>query len=186
VAKDSFRVTEEHLILYTDEISATKKTSRLSEAELSQPCCTAIQVALVDLLHLYNINPDAVVGHSSGEIAAAYACGSITAQEAILIAFYRGQVLTHLDPSQKPGSMTAIGLGLEEVTPYLKPGVIVGCENSPNSTTLTGDKDALEEVMQAIKKANPDTLVRALHVDHAYHSRKAVSFISFHSCANCH
>ena len=156
---------------------APRKTSRLSEAELSQPCCTAVQVALVDLLSLYNIKPDAVVGHSSGEIAAAYACGSITAQEAILVAYYRGQVMLEVDSSQRPGGMAAIGLGSEEVTTYLQPGVTVGCENSPDSTTLTGDKEVLEQVMKAIKEAHPDTLVRALQVDRAYHSRKTRSYV---------
>lgn len=161
-------------MIYIDQILAPRKTSHLYEAELSQTCCTAIQVALVDLFTLYNINPDAVVGHSSGEIAAAYACGSITAQEAILIAYYRGQVMLKVDPSQRQGGMAAIGLGSEEVTPYLQPGVIVGCENSPDSTTLTGDKDVLEQVMKAIKEAHPDTFVRALQVDRAYHSRRTL------------
>lgn len=151
-----------------DIITAPKKTSRLSQAELSQPCCTAIQVALVDILREYNVRPDAVVGHSSGEIGAAYACGSITAEEAILVAFYRGHVM--LQDATILGGMAAIGLGPDQVEPYLQDGVVIGCENSPDSTTLTGDKHVLEKVMQNIKEANPDTLVRALQVDRAYHS----------------
>jgi acyl transferase domain-containing protein len=153
------------------EITSSKKTSRLSEAELSQPCCTAIQVALLDILSVCNIKADGVVGHSSGEIAAAYACGAITSQEAILIAYYRGRVVRGLS-SNMPGGMAAIGLGAQEVERYLQPGVLIGCENSPDSVTLTGDKTALVSVMELIRKENPETLVRALHVDCAYHSRE--------------
>lgn len=47
-------------------------SSRIDQPALSQPVCTALQVALVDLLHHFRMNPSAVVGHSSGEIAAAY------------------------------------------------------------------------------------------------------------------
>lgn len=130
----------------------------------------ALQVALVDLLKTYNIKPEAVAGHSSGEIAAAYACCAITLREAIIIGYYRGKVLLDVDPSI--GSMGAIGLGAEQVLSYLLPGVLVGCENSPNSVTLTGDKPTLEAVMQKIKLENPGVLVRALQVDRAYHSRE--------------
>lgn len=154
----------------------------MSEAELSQPCCTALQVALVELLWEYGIKPEAVVGHSSGEIAAAYASGAITRKEAIIIAYYRGKVLQGIDPSR--GGMAAIGLGADEVQPYLQPGVLVGCENSPSSVTLTGDKQVLDEVIAKIKQDDPAMLARALQVDRAYHSRKIPSstpgFLSHH------
>lgn len=159
------------LTQHADEIRASKKTSRLSEAEFSQPCCTAIQIALVDLLEHYGIHPDAVVGHSSGEIGAAYASHAISAANAIQIAFYRGRVMCSLNPAERPGGMAAVGLGAEEVAPHLRPGVLVGCENSPQSTTLTGDKSPLDETLKDIKNAYPDAFVRALQVDRAYHSR---------------
>lgn len=155
-----------------DQLLASKKASKLSQAEISQPCCTALQVALVDLLARCGVTPAAVVGHSSGEIAAAYACGAITSNEAILIAYYRGKAMLQLDPAKVSGGMAAVGLGADSVTPFLEPGVVVGCENSPNSTTITGDAEVLQRVMKAIKDAHPETLVRALQVDRAYHSRK--------------
>ncbi|OGM50547.1 hypothetical protein ABOM_000924 [Aspergillus bombycis] len=153
-----------------DEIRKPKKICQLSKAEFSQPCCTAIQIALVDLLNHYGVHPDAVVGHSSGEISAAYASHAISAADAIQIAFYRGRVMCSLNPVERPGGMAAVGLGAEEVAPYLRPGVLVGCENSPNSITLTGDKAPLDEALKAIKEANPESFVRALQVDRAYHS----------------
>ena len=154
-----------------DEILKPKSRSRLSEAEFSQPCCTAIQVGLVDLLTKWNVKPAGVVGHSSGEIGAAYASGVVTAEEAILIAYYRGVATVGLGKIHR-GGMAAIGLGREKVTPYLRTGVIIGCENSPSSTTLTGDTDTLEQIMASIQSDQPEVLVRALHVECAYHSRE--------------
>lgn len=112
------------------------------------------------------------MGHSSGEIAAAFASGLITANDAMVIAYYRGQAVSRLDVVSNPGAMAAVGLSPEDTAPYLVPGVVVGCENSPSSTTITGDAVAVESVMEAIKKDNPDALARMLRVDRAYHSRE--------------
>lgn len=157
---------------FTEQLLAPKKTSQVSEAALSQPCCTALQVALAKLLQTYGIRPESVVGHSSGEIAAAYACGSITLREAIIIAYYRGKVLLDIDPTI--GSMAAVGLGKEAAEPYLVPGVRIGCENSPQSVTLTGDAVSVKAVVDRIKLDSPDTFARLLQVDRAYHSRKSL------------
>lgn len=70
--------------------------------------------------------------------------------------------------------MAAIGLGKEDVSPYLASGVRVACENSGSSVTLSGDLEVLEKVMAKIKEAKPDALVRKLQVEMAYHSRKLV------------
>ncbi|KAJ5953151.1 Acyl transferase/acyl hydrolase/lysophospholipase [Penicillium verhagenii] len=150
-----------------EELQKLPDASRLGSAELSQPLCTAIQIALVDTLASLGVQPAAVVGHSSGEIAAAYAAGAITANEAIEVAFQRGQV-TMLQT--KSGAMAAIGLGSEDVQEYLQPGVVVACENSPKSITLSGDYEAVEAVVAKIKEAHPDVLARQLKVDKAYHS----------------
>ncbi|KAI0477937.1 hypothetical protein GGR56DRAFT_432914 [Xylariaceae sp. FL0804] len=157
-----------------EELTRGKKTSRLSQAEFAQPCTTALQIALVDLLRQCDLTPDAVVGHSSGEIAGAYASGVLTAREAILVAYYRGKAMPWvkktLAANGVEGGMAAVGLGSEQVTPFLAKGVVVGCENSPDSTTLTGDKDVLENVLGRVKEAHPDVLARELKVDRAYHS----------------
>ncbi|KAL2878361.1 Mycolipanoate synthase [Colletotrichum sp. CLE4] len=142
-------------------------TSRLGEAELAQPICTAVQIALTRHLARYGITPKAVVGHSSGEIAAAYAAGVLTLKEAVIVAYYRGFVVKKL---KTQGSMAAIGLGREQVTPFLVPKVVIACENSSSSVTLSGDTDALETVCSAIRSARRDALVRMLKVDKAYHS----------------
>jgi acyl transferase domain-containing protein len=143
--------------------------SFLRKAAYAQPLVTAVQIALVNLLRSWGISPAAVVGHSSGEMAAAYAAGAITAEEAIIIAYYRGQV-TRKVTSQ--GGMVAVGLGREEVTPFLTKGAVIACENSDSSVTLSGDEEALNSVCEAIKGDNPDVFVRKLQVEMAYHSRR--------------
>lgn len=137
------------------------------EAEFSQPLCTALQLALVDTLTSIGIQPAAVVGHSSGEIAAAYAARALTAEEAITVAFHRGA--TFKGQIQR-GRMAAVGLGWDEVQKYLVAGVVTACDNSPNSVTLSGDADKLEAVMAVIKQSRPDASVTTLKVENSYHS----------------
>ncbi|KAF4904103.1 Highly reducing polyketide synthase gloL [Colletotrichum viniferum] len=149
---------------------APKEQSRLAEAEFSQPCLVAIQVALVDLLTSWGVTPDAVVGHSSGETAAAYASGAITAEDAIRIAYHRGQITLLIKAAHK-GSMAAVGLGRSQVQKFLRPGVMIGCENSPASVTLSGEADVLEDVMKDIIAEHPGVLARSLHVECGYHSQ---------------
>ncbi|CAK3992631.1 polyketide synthase [Lecanosticta acicola] len=180
VFKDSIKLLDKHLQTTSfrpdwsieEELLHPPQTSRLNTAELSQPLCTAIQVALVDLLATFNIKPAAVVGHSSGELAAAYAAGAITAREAIIAAYHRGAVSKL---QSKAGAMAAIGMGREEIKKYLTvPGVVIACENSPKSVTISGDASAVKEVVANIKKADDDVLARLLKVDKAYHSHHMV------------
>ena len=162
-----------------DVLGNSDDKNLLLQAEFSQPLCTALQIALVDLLATWSITPSAVVGHSSGELAAAYAAGALSAKDAIVAAFYRGQVCK---TAKKTGGMAAVGLGKEDVSPYLASGVRVACENSDSSVTLSGDLDVLEKVMAKIKEARPDVLVRKLQVEMAYHSRKPfLSDVNFDS-----
>ncbi|KAF2676482.1 polyketide synthase [Lentithecium fluviatile CBS 122367] len=152
-----------------DELSKPKLRSQLSKAEFSQPLCTAIQIALVNLFERWGIKPNAVVGHSSGEIAAAYAAGGITMKDAILAAYFRG-----LATKEKlaEGGMAAVGLGSADVRPYLIPGVVVACENSPSSTTVSGDRAALDRFVSNLQRDLPNVFVRHLLVDQAYHSHQ--------------
>jgi acyl transferase domain-containing protein len=141
----------------------------LGKVEFAQPVCTAVQVALVNFLAKCGVKPIAVVGHSSGEIAAAYAAMAITKNEAILCAYYRGLAT---NCQTRKGIMTAVGLGRDAVSPFLVDGAVVACENSDSSVTLSGDEQAVEQTLKAIKSKDLATFARRLHVDMAYHSRK--------------
>ncbi|EZF22032.1 hypothetical protein H112_05022 [Trichophyton rubrum D6] len=150
-----------------EELVKTGDDSRVHEAEFSQPLCTALQIALVNILYGWGIRPSSVVGHSSGEITAAYASGAITSKLAIIIAYYRGKITKELATK---GAMAAVGLGRDQVTPYLEDGVVIACENSPLSVTLSGDAAALKKAVGSIKRDLPDAFCRELRVSVAYHS----------------
>ncbi|KAL2828561.1 hypothetical protein BJY01DRAFT_261540 [Aspergillus pseudoustus] len=153
-----------------DELLRPEVKSQINKAEYAQPLCTALQVALVNLLASVGIAPSAVTGHSSGEIAAAYAAEAITAEEAIVIAYYRGLAVAGA-PRTRSGGMAAVGMGRAEATLYLEDGVVVACDNGPNSVTLSGDSEALETVIQQMKADDKDLFVRLLKTDGmAYHS----------------
>jgi acyl transferase domain-containing protein len=153
-----------------EELLRPEAKSQINKAEFAQPLCTALQVALVNLLSSLKLSPSAVVGHSSGEIAAAYAAGAITAEEAITIAYYRGYSVARASRTRS-GAMAAVGMGRAEATLYLEDGVVVACDNGPNSVTLSGDLDALEGVIEQMKADDGDVFVRLLKTDGmAYHS----------------
>jgi acyl transferase domain-containing protein len=148
------------------------------KAELSQPLCTALQVALFNKYAALGVIPDTVVGHSSGEIAAAYAAGYISMEEAIVAAYYRGFVTKN---ATLKGAMAAVGMGASELDKYMIKGVVLACENSPSSSTISGDREKVLEVVEAIKRDSPETFVRPLKVDMAYHSRELTRSLS-HFC----
>lgn len=165
----------------TNELRKPADESRVNEPQVAQVLSTAIQVGLVDLLRNWGIKPDAVVGHSSGEIAAAYAAGTLKATEAIIIAYYRGKACTKAVNSGASdgaprGGMLAVGLGREAVAPLLAPfegKLVVACVNSPHSVTVSGDCDALEQLQKTMGEegtAKIPIFNRRLKVPLAYHS----------------
>jgi hypothetical protein len=88
---------------------------------------------------------------------------------AIMAAYYRGYVTKK---QSLDGSMAVIGLGTAALAKYLGDGVVVACENSPLSSTISGDRIKVLDAVSKIKEAHPDILARPLKVDMAYHSRK--------------
>ncbi|KAI1181966.1 hypothetical protein F5B17DRAFT_450613 [Nemania serpens] len=149
-----------------EAILEPKTSSAIDQVHLSQPICTAVQVALVKLLREWGVTPQACVGHSSGEIAAAYAAGAITDEQAILAAYFRGVAV---DKLTQRGTMLAVGLGPEEAAPYLEDGIRIACYNSPQSVTLSGDEGAAARVKAKLEADG--VFVRALKTSgRAYHS----------------
>lgn len=158
----------------SDQLLADKSRSKINQASVSQPLCTALQVALVELLRAAGIGFSAVVGHSSGEIGAAYAAGYLSAWDAIRIAYYRGVTAPLAQgPGGQRGMMMAVGMSLEEATAFcqraqFKGRIAVAASNSRSSVTLSGDADAIEEAQILLEERG--TFARPLKVDTAYHS----------------
>ncbi|KAI0896476.1 putative polyketide synthase [Annulohypoxylon nitens] len=156
-----------------DELSRDRSTSLINHSKYGQPASTAIQLALVDLLNSWNIHPAAVIGHSSGEIAAAYSAGAITHDAAIRISYHRSFLAEESrNRASQPGSMMAVGLGQADAEKWVKDlaisGVGVACINSPSSTTVSGDAKAISDLKLALDAEG--VFARQLRVDTAYHS----------------
>ncbi|KAI1473663.1 ketoacyl-synt-domain-containing protein [Daldinia eschscholtzii] len=159
------------------ELLKDEERTLINKPEISQPATTAIQVALVDLLTKYfGVTPNYVCGHSSGEIAAAYALGALSREDAWELSFHRGRcagaLLTSKDHAPLKGSMLAVGLSSSEAQKYVdlvgNDKVVVACVNSPASVTLSGDEDAIQELQKTFQAAG--VFSRLLVVDIAYHS----------------
>ncbi|KAI1286521.1 ketoacyl-synt-domain-containing protein [Xylaria venustula] len=167
-----------------EQLLAPKNVSRISEAALSQPLCTAVQVILVDVLKAAGISFAAVIGHSSGEIGTAYAAGLVTASEAIRIAYFRGLYAklsgnpTRVDSDsaspQSRGAMMAVGASYEEARDFCSREIFtdriiqIAAVNSDSSITLSGDEKAIDEAESLLKAEGK--FARKLKVDTAYHS----------------
>ena len=137
----------------------------LDEVRLAQPVIFMIQCALVELLKTWGVYPDCVVGHSSGEVAAAYASGALSLEEATRLVFHRA---TSQQRTAGSGRMLAIGLdraGVEDLLHSLgicfrfgKDGkcrqgeVEIACENAPANTVICGKQDALRPVMEELDR----------------------------------
>ena len=148
-------------------------TSNINHVTRSQPVCTAVQIALVDLLHKWGVTPKAVVGHSSGEIAAAYASGRLTSTQAIIIAYYRGYVVGKSE-SKIPGAMMAASLSEEQADSEIEQlgltgCILVACVNSNESVTISGDESGIDTLLQILTQRG--TFARKLNTNgRAYHS----------------
>lgn len=159
---------------FAEELAKDASSSRLGEAALSQPLCTAVQIGLVDLLAAAGISFDAVVGHSSGEIAAVYASGIITRTGAMQIAYYRGfHARLARGTAGQRGGMMAAGLSMDRATQFcnrreFSGRLHVAASNAPQSVTLSGDQDAVQEAKQVLEADG--VFARMLKVDTAYHS----------------
>ncbi|RYO98174.1 hypothetical protein DL766_005197 [Monosporascus sp. MC13-8B] len=153
----------------------------IGHPEFSQPLCTALQIALVELLKSLGIEQMAVCGHSSGEIAAAYAVGALSQEAACKVAYYRGQLASRLKATAtSPGAMISVGLSKDGVLDYLArlpppssnivnaDTVRVACINSPWNCTLSGSEDAIETLREQLERDG--IFGQKLNTGVAYHS----------------
>ncbi|KAM4060147.1 acyl transferase domain-containing protein [Hirsutella rhossiliensis] len=129
------------------------EVSRVHSPIRSQPLCTAIQIGLVQVMRSWGVVPSAVVGHSPGEIAAAYAAGLLSLSEAILVAYFRGVSVDHVHGK---GAMMATGMTSEAAIQLIKEmgfaqEVHIACINAPENGTLSGSTTSLDRLCEEIQ-----------------------------------
>jgi amino acid adenylation domain-containing protein/non-ribosomal peptide synthase protein (TIGR01720 family) len=151
-----------------DELAVDEAHSRLAQTEIAQPALFALQVGLAALWRSLGIEPDVVVGHSVGEIAAAHVAGALSLPQAIQLVFHRSRLMQR---ATGQGKMALVELPADEAARLLagyEDRLSIAAQNSPGATVLSGEPAALAEVLAALERRQVH--VRMLPVDYAFHS----------------
>ncbi|MDC0749534.1 type I polyketide synthase [Polyangium mundeleinium] len=157
-----------------EELSAADERSRLGETEIAQPALFALEVALAELLRSWGVIPDAVIGHSVGEIAAAHVAGAIELDEAARLVALRSRAM---QKASGHGRMVWASLPAEEARKALagrEHEVAIAAVNDPGSVVLSGEANALEAVLREIGARG--VVTRPLRVNYAFHSPQMEPF----------
>ncbi|QRO01345.1 amino acid adenylation domain-containing protein [Archangium violaceum] len=139
-----------------DELRAEEGRSRLDEAEIAQPALVALQVGLAALWRSWGIEPEAVVGHSAGEIAAAHVAGALSLSQALHLAWHRGRI-TQRAPAG--GRMALVRLSAADTALALRGyegRLWIAAHNGPTSTVVSGEARAIEELVVGLEQRQID------------------------------
>ncbi|MBI4852597.1 MAG: amino acid adenylation domain-containing protein [Acidobacteria bacterium] len=152
------------------ELMANKEQSRLNETDVVQPVLFAMSVALTAMWQEYGVKPDVVVGHSQGEIAAAYIAGALSLIDAVKIVCRRSRVIKQF---AKQGLMAMVELTLTQVqarinTPDYQGKISIAVSNSASQTVVAGESQAIEKLL--LELAIEQIFCKKIQVDYASHS----------------
>lgn len=157
-----------------DELNTEAERTRMSETHVAQPCLFALQVGLAALWRAWGVEPEAVVGHSVGEVAAAHVAGALSLEDAVRVVFHRSRLMQR---ATGKGRMAAAALSPEEAAHFIAGydgRLSVATHNAPRSCVLSGESAALGEVVQTLRRQGIQ--VQELRVDYAFHSRQMKEF----------
>ncbi|MEZ6151634.1 MAG: SDR family NAD(P)-dependent oxidoreductase [Pirellulaceae bacterium] len=150
------------------ELTRSEATSKMQKTSIAQPSLFAIQIALAAVWESWGVEPAVLVGHSVGEIAAAYLSGALTFEDAACVAFHRGRTM---DLASSQGAMLAAGLSPDDVPRWLsglEADVSVAAINGPSSVTISGAAATIEQLAVRLEQAG--VFCRRLAVEYAFHS----------------
>lgn len=141
-----------------DELRRDETTSRMGETEVAQPANFAVQIALAEQLGHFGIRPDAVIGHSAGEVAAHHLAGLLTFEQAIHVIYHRSRLQQR---TTGQGRMLAVGLDAEALMERVDASALdefgrrisVAAINSPSAVTIAGDGDVLGDIARQLDEA---------------------------------
>ncbi len=152
------------------ELKRSEAQSTVHDPAVTQPAIFAVQIGLAALWRKAGVAPDFIVGHSFGEVAAAYVAGALTLESAAQLIHKRGLIARHVGTN---GGMLAVGLSADQVRDYLDPdGTIdIAAFNGPTMVTLSGDATEVEVLGARLTAERPDVVVRRLAMNIAWHSR---------------
>ena len=159
-----------------DELARPEDCSRINETVVAQPAIFALQVALAERLAAWGIRPEAVVGHSIGEIAAAHVAGALSLPQAVDVVYHRSRLQ---ERARRQGGMAAVGLAAGRVRNYLEKfdgQLEVAAINGPELVSIAGPRALLDQFIAEVGREQADVLCQILRVDYAFHSHQMDAF----------
>jgi len=151
-----------------EELGASASPERLERVDIVQPLLFAMEVALAALWRTWGIEPDGVVGHSMGEIAAAHVAGALSLDDAARLICLRSQALLKVCGQ---GGMAVVELTWEQATAALsgyEERLAIAASNGPRSMVISGESRALEEVLGKLQAEG--VFCRLVKVNYGSHS----------------
>ena len=138
--------------------------AELEQTALTQPALFAVEMALARLWISWGVEPNALIGHSIGEYAAACLAGVLTLAEGTRLVAARGRLMQSLPP----GAMLGVGLAEADLRPLLGPELALAAVNAPAACVVSGPEPAVAELAERLAERGVET--RRLHTSHAFHS----------------
>ncbi len=150
-------------------LGAEQETPAIHDAAVTPAVMFAFQTGLAAVWHSFGVTPDLVIGHSFGEVTAAYLAGSLAPRDVAHLVNHRGLIRGHV---RRTGAMAVLGLSADGVADLLPSdgSIEIGGYNSPTMVTLTGDEAAIDKLIAHLSADDPGLLARKLALDFAYHS----------------
>ncbi len=151
-------------LLYPQESEIDSASKKLGETQITQPALFTIEYAMTKLLQSWQVEPDAMIGHSIGEYVAACVGGLFSLNDALKLVAARGSLMQSLEK----GSMLVVPLNEDDVKKYLNDDVSIAGINAPGLAVVSGTDEAINKLVDELKNNHIDTT--RLHTSHAFHS----------------
>ena len=151
-------------VLYPSQGRTEKAIEQLTQTAVTQPALFVIEYALARLWMAWGVRPQALIGHSIGEYAAACLAGVFSLEDALALVAARGQLMQQL-PS---GAMLSVPLAESEVQPFLGQSLSIGVINGLTRCVVSGPLDAIEMLQGRLTRQG--VTCQRLHTSHAFHS----------------
>ena len=149
-------------LFYPPDDQAEDAAAQLKQTSVTQPALFVIEYALAKLWISWDIQPEAMIGHSVGEYVCACLAGVFSLEDALMLVAARGQLIGKMPR----GDMLSVPLSEADALGY--PLVSVAAVNAPERCVLSGTSDAIQEVTRQLNEK--DIASQQIHTSHAFHS----------------
>ena len=148
-----------------DAITAPASQERLNATEVAQPLLFAIGVGIAEVLMAHGCQPCAILGHSVGEIPAAYVAGALDLKEAVELIYWRSKLQ---EATRGSGSMAVLMAAPDDAAPLLTKDVVIAAINSPSVVTIAGPSAEVDAILRRARKAG--IAGKRMDLDYPFHS----------------